>query len=80
MSDFAAPIAQQIWEMKYRFQPPEGGGDETVADTWRRIARALAQDEDDPAHWEEQFYTALSDFRFLPAGRIVAGADRKSVV
>ncbi|WP_185804365.1 adenosylcobalamin-dependent ribonucleoside-diphosphate reductase [Pontivivens nitratireducens] len=80
MSDFAAPIAQQIWEMKYRFQPPEGGGDETVADTWRRIARALAQDEDDPAHWEEQFYTALSDFRFLPAGRIVAGAGTQRSV
>jgi len=74
MSDFAAPIAQQIWEMKYRFQPSEGDGDETVHDTWRRIARALATVEDDPQHWEERFLSALTDFKFLPAGRIVAGA------
>ncbi|SOH93053.1 ribonucleoside-diphosphate reductase class II [Monaibacterium marinum] len=75
MSDFAAPIAQQIWEMKYRFQPQDGAGaDETVDDTWRRIARALASVEDDPALWEDRFHAALSEFKFLPAGRIVAGA------
>lgn len=79
MSDFAAPIAQQIWEMKYRFQPGEGArsdipGDESVEDTWHRIARALASVEDDPAAWQDRFHAALTDFKLLPAGRIVAGA------
>ena len=75
MSRFAAPIAEQIWDMKYRFKDSDGAArDVTVEDTWRRIARDLAQVEKDPVHWEEQFYTALEDFKYLPAGRITAGA------
>ena len=75
MSRFAAPIAEQIWDMKYRLKAADGTVlDSTVEDTWRRIARALAQPEADPALWEDRFYHALEDFKFLPAGRIVAGA------
>ncbi len=75
MSRFAAPIAEQIWDMKYRFKEADGTPiDATVEDTWRRIARDLAQVEKDPAHWEERFYAALEDFQYLPAGRITAGA------
>ena len=75
MSRFSAPIAEQIWDMKYRLKAADGTPvDTSLEDTWRRIARALASVEDDPRHWEDQFYSALSDFRFLPAGRIIAGA------
>ncbi|AVO36898.1 adenosylcobalamin-dependent ribonucleoside-diphosphate reductase [Pukyongiella litopenaei] len=75
MSRFAAPIAEQIWDMKYRFKHSDGTPiDQSVEDTWRRIARDLARIEDDPEHWENAFYAALEDFRFLPAGRITAGA------
>ncbi len=75
MSRFAAPIAEQIWDMKYRFKAADGTPiDQSVEDTWRRIARALAQVEADSEHWEGRFYSALEDFKFLPAGRITAGA------
>ncbi|WP_158972163.1 adenosylcobalamin-dependent ribonucleoside-diphosphate reductase [Chachezhania sediminis] len=75
MTRFAAPIAEQIWDMKYRFKAADGTpNDLTVEDTWRRIARDLARAEKDPAAWEDRFYEALEDFRFLPAGRITAGA------
>ena len=75
MSRFAAPIAESIWDMKYRLKEADGTPiDGTVEDTWRRIARSLAEVEADPAHWEERFYHALEDFKFLPAGRITAGA------
>ncbi|MEO1777312.1 MAG: adenosylcobalamin-dependent ribonucleoside-diphosphate reductase [Pseudomonadota bacterium] len=75
MSAFSAPIAEQIWDMKYRFKEADGTPiDGTVEETWRRIARDLASVEDDPAQWEETFYGALEDFKFLPAGRITAGA------
>ena len=75
MSRFSAPIAEQIWDMKYRLKD-EGGKplDATVEDSWRRVARDLASVESDPALWESRFYDALADFRFLPAGRILAGA------
>ncbi len=75
MTRFAAPIAEQIWDMKYRFKDADGTAhDGTVEDTWRRIARDLAKVEADPAAWEDRFYDALEDFKFLPAGRITAGA------
>jgi len=75
MTRFAAPIAAQIWDMKYRLKDAEGTPlDASVEDTWRRIARALAEPEANPAAWEDKFYGALEDFRFLPAGRIIAGA------
>ncbi|KJZ18814.1 adenosylcobalamin-dependent ribonucleoside-diphosphate reductase [Loktanella sp. S4079] len=75
MTAFAAPIAEQIWDMKYRFKQADGTPiDETVEDTWRRIAKSLAAVESDPAKWEAEFYDALSDFKYLPAGRITAGA------
>jgi len=68
-------IATQIWDMKYRFKEPDGTlHDRNVEDTWRRVAKALAQAETDPTAWEPVFLEALEDFRFLPAGRIVAGA------
>ncbi|MEP3945175.1 adenosylcobalamin-dependent ribonucleoside-diphosphate reductase [Ascidiaceihabitans sp.] len=75
MTRFAAPIAEQIWDMKYRFKEADGTPlDTTVEDSWRRIARDLARVEDDADHWENVFYGALEDFKFLPAGRITAGA------
>lgn len=75
MTRFAAPIAEQIWDMKYRFKEADGTAiDATVEDTWRRIAKDLAKVEKDPAAWEDRFYAALEDFKYLPAGRITAGA------
>ena len=75
-----ASISQQIWDMKYRLKGPGHGNipgepiDKTIEDTWRRVATALAAPERDPAAWAGRFYDAISDFKFLPAGRVVAGA------
>jgi len=75
MDRFTAPIAQQIWDMKYRLKTAYGTiVDTTVQDTWRRIADDLASVEKDPSLWSKRFYNALDDFKFLPAGRITAGA------
>lgn len=75
MSRFETPIAESIWDMKYRFKAADGTPlDGTVEDSWRRIARALAEVEQEPAKWEAEFYAALEGFCFLPAGRITAGA------
>src|SRR5271154_2303009 len=68
-------IARQIWDMKYRLKAADGTAvDKTVADTWARVATALAAPEKEPGPWAERFKTALADYRFLPAGRILAGA------
>ncbi|WP_340115915.1 adenosylcobalamin-dependent ribonucleoside-diphosphate reductase [Pelagibius sp. 7325] len=80
-------LSQEIWDMKYRLKTASGEPvDKTIAETWRRIACALAAAEapGEPHErrrkaMESQFFSALEDFRFLPAGRIQAGAgtDRK---
>ncbi len=81
MSSFAAPISEQIWDMKYRFKSAEGvPRDAEVEDSWRRVAKALAANEAEPALWEARFYEALEGFRFLPAGRILAGAGTERSV
>ncbi len=75
-----SPIAHQIWDLKYRFKAPAGAAadaranDQSVEDTWRRVADALAVNEADSAGWAQRFYDAMAGFRFLPAGRILAGA------
>src|SRR6266403_4031991 len=70
-----ASISQQIWDMKYRLKGPNGAAlDKTIEESWRRIATALAEPEKEPALWAGRFYEALENFRFLPAGRVVAGA------
>ncbi|MEO5336089.1 MAG: adenosylcobalamin-dependent ribonucleoside-diphosphate reductase [Magnetospirillum sp. WYHS-4] len=74
-------ISQQIWDMKYRLKGPDGHPlDRTVDDTWARVARALAAVEAHPEEWEPRFFKALSDFRFLPAGRILSGAGARRTV
>ena len=75
MSDFPMPISQQIWDMKYRLKDQNGAFlEHTVEDTWRRIAVALSKAEANPKKWESIFYDSLTDFKFLPAGRIIAGS------
>jgi len=79
---FDSPLAGEIWNGKYRFKPQDGGGDDTVEATWDRIAAALAEAEPPQtrAHWRARFREALEDYRFLPAGRIIAGAGTARAV
>ncbi|WP_422034940.1 adenosylcobalamin-dependent ribonucleoside-diphosphate reductase [Reyranella sp.] len=65
--------------MKYRFKSAPGASAAAIPDadleaTWWRVARALAAPERDPELWAGRFHEALSDFKFLPAGRVIAGA------
>ena len=63
------PISQRIWELRYR----QEGSETTLADTLRRVARAVAQPESDP-EWAGRFEQLLLGHGFLPGGRILAGA------
>ena len=75
------PISSRIWDMKYRLKAADGTPiDGTIEDSWRRVARALAAVEAEPEHWEPEFYGALEGFKFLPAGRILAGAGAERQV
>ena len=60
--------------MKYRFRDAAGDADADLDATWWRVARALAAPERDPELWAGRFHEALAGFKFLPAGRVIAGA------
>ncbi|HEX6862341.1 MAG TPA: adenosylcobalamin-dependent ribonucleoside-diphosphate reductase [Thermoanaerobaculia bacterium] len=68
-------VSRHVWETKYRHR-----SDRTIEGTWRRVAKALSEvepaAEPRPA-WEERFYSVLEGFRFLPGGRILAGAGTR---
>ncbi|MCA0305424.1 MAG: ribonucleoside reductase [Proteobacteria bacterium] len=68
-----APVSQRIWDLKYRFSDA-AGADADLDATWWRVARALAAPERDPDLWAGRFHAALTGFKFLPAGRVIAGA------
>ncbi|WP_290649208.1 adenosylcobalamin-dependent ribonucleoside-diphosphate reductase [Aquisalimonas sp.] len=67
-------IARHIWATKYRYQPHGQAGEAGIEASWRRIAEALSAPEADASHWCTRFQKALKGFRFLPGGRIQAGA------
>jgi ribonucleoside-diphosphate reductase alpha chain len=68
-------IARHIWETKYRWVKSGEPLDRDIEATWRRVARVVASVESSQRQaWEERFYSILRGFRFLPAGRILAGA------
>ncbi len=70
-----ATISQQIWDMKYRLKNADGTPvDKTLNDSFRRVADALAQPEQEKEYWAERFYKSMADFKFLPAGRILSGS------
>lgn len=59
MSDFPMAISQQIWDMKYRLKDQNGTFlEQTVQDTWRRIAKALSKVETEPKNGK-LFFTML---------------------
>ena len=74
MNERASDISRHVWQTKYRFAD-RGMHENGLADTWRRISRALAAVEPkDAAIWADRFFNILQDFKFLPGGRIQAGA------
>jgi ribonucleoside-diphosphate reductase alpha chain len=72
---FHSELARHVWDTRYRYVDAAGGHDGDVHDTWQRVAAALAAVESGEREtWEARFLSVLQDFRFLPGGRILAGA------
>src|ERR1700720_1446682 len=76
-------ISHQIWDMKYRFKAADGTPvDRDFPDSWARVAMAAAAAEapEKRRQWAIEFARALAGHRFLPAGRILAGAGTERSV
>lgn len=77
---FQQPISEYIWQVKYRYKNANRFFDNTIEDSWQRIANAAASVECDKNFWQKKFYQILEDFIFLPGGRILAGAGTQHQV
>ncbi|HZO70931.1 MAG TPA: ribonucleotide reductase N-terminal alpha domain-containing protein [Ktedonobacteraceae bacterium] len=71
-------IRQKVFMDRYSLKDAAGQPLEFYPEqTWARVARGIAAvetSEEKRAEWEKRFYDALSDFQFVPGGRILAGA------
>lgn len=63
-----------IWDTKYRLKSKDGTPiDLQIDDTYQRVAKALAAQEQEPDSWYEPFLWALRNGA-IPAGRITSNA------
>src|SRR6266852_6201080 len=71
-------IRQKVFMDRYSLKDPHGQPLEFYPEQlWSRVARGIAEvekTEELRTYWEKSFYEALSDFQFVPGGRILAGA------
>ncbi|UTV26553.1 adenosylcobalamin-dependent ribonucleoside-diphosphate reductase [Photobacterium atrarenae] len=70
------PTSMEIWDSKYRLTSKHGEAiDQTLDDTFKRVARALADLEQSKVkdHWYNEFLWALRHGA-IPAGRITSNA------
>ncbi len=74
-------LRARVFYEKYALRDEQGRVVErTPQEMWRRVAREIASTENNKAlrkEWEERFMWLLSDFRFVPGGRILFGAGQK---
>jgi len=68
------PLSEHIWKSKYRYTHGPTVSDKDICGTWSRVAGAVAAIENQPDIWQPAFYEILAGYRFLPGGRILAGA------
>ncbi len=71
-------IRNKVFTDRYSLKDASGKPLELYPEhTWARVARGIAEvekTEEKRAYWEKRFYEVLTDFQFVPGGRILAGA------
>lgn len=60
-------FSKEVWEHNYK-----APNEKTIEDTWLRLAKACGKRESSSLEWEIRFFDLLSDFKFIPGGRIIA--------
>lgn len=70
-------IRKDVFLDRYSLKDEEGKALESYPEQmWKRVAWGISQQEKVAVRkeWEEKFYSALSNFKFVPGGRILSGA------
>lgn len=70
-------ISEKVFLDRYALKDKKGNPIEKHPEQmWQRVARAVASVEtkDKKNKWEKEFFWAMKDFKYVPGGRILAGA------
>jgi ribonucleoside-diphosphate reductase alpha chain len=70
-------ISEQVFLDRYALKDKKGAAiEKTPEEMWKRIAHGVSTVEETGKQkaWEKKFYNALTDFKYVPGGRILAGA------
>jgi len=70
-------ISKKVFLDRYSIKDKNGKPMEKTPDEmWKRIAKAvsLIEKKNEQKKWEKEFHSAMKDFRYIPGGRILAGA------
>ncbi len=70
-------LRQKVFLDRYALKDKDGSLIEhTPEEMWARVSKGIAQNEKkrDRAKREKEFYEVMSDFKFVPGGRILSGA------
>ncbi len=76
-------ISQKVFLDRYSLKNKNGKSmDKTPEQMWKRVAKAvsLIEEKDNQKKWQKEFYWAMKDFKYVPGGRILAGAGTKDAV
>ncbi len=75
VEDLPGEFSWRVWDLKYRWHRGPGLSEQRPLESWRRVAATLAAVEPrDGKQHAQRFLEELSSLRFLPGGRILAGA------
>lgn len=70
-------VSEKVFLDRYSLKDKEGRPlEKTPDEMWRRVAKAVAgiEQKDKQKAWEKEFSQAMKDFKYVPGGRILAGA------
>lgn len=70
-------IRQTVFLDRYALKDQAGSPiEKEPEEMWRRVAKGIAgvEKKENRKEWEDKFYKVMEDFKFLPGGRILAGA------
>src|SRR3989338_5390541 len=68
-------VSEKVFLDRYSLKDEAGKPIEiTPNEMWKRIAKHVASSEKKKKQWEKEFYLAMDNFRYVPGGRILAGA------
>ncbi len=70
-------ISEKVFTDRYSLKDKKGQPiEKSPLEMWKRIARAVSQNEHKEIQkkWEKEFFLAMKDFKYIPGGRILAGA------